>query len=374
MSESQPIKNERIVIIDFLRGFSLLGVVISNYMAFQNIGIKDVEINRFLKIIEEIFCGPQWITLSFLFGFGFWALIHKQENNFWSFLKRMFWLFLIGIFNACMFHLDILRDFAVLGIFLFMAPYFSKKNLLYLTILMTICIPLLHAYLNVKYEGYELTKELIPLFISHDFFDVIQYNLEYTYIVQIQNPLYLFATHYEMFCLFLWGVLANRCKVFEDQQTLFKWIKFALAFSIFAMACIWGFNYLNHAQFVSFSRIYSTKIVLEMLCALFAASLIAMIYTTGILKKLFSWITIYGRMTLTNYLAQNIIALLIFSGFGLGIGKNQPLWIYFLLGFVVYVLQLIISVQWSKKYQLGPVEWLWRSLSAGQILPLKKSA
>lgn len=379
MLENQNFINKRIAIIDFLRGFALLGVVISNFMAFKNYSIKNTGINQLLDISEEIFFGPLWILLSFLFGFGFWTLIQKlkaeNQNGFWLFGKRMFWLFLIGALNACFFHIDILRDFAALGILLFITPYFSKKGLLFVTIILTICIPILRAYTSsFEFSGMNELKEISSLFISNNFWDVIKYNLKFIYLVQIKNPIYLISVHFEMLCFFLWGVLASRCKVFEDEKFILKISKSIFFFSLIGICLIWMFNHWDKSLMMKFSKIYNLKIAMEMFFATLTTSAVTLIYLSGICKKLFRYVEIYGKMTLTNYLAQSIISLLIFSGIGLGIGKNQPLWIYFLIALFVYIFQLIFSFFWLKRFKLGPVEWIWRSLSAGRILPLKNSA
>ncbi len=378
MTENQFITNKRIAIVDFLRGFCLLCVVISNYMAFQNSGDSSTGINRFIKITEEIFFGPVWISLSFLFGFGFWILIYKKQNSFLVFTRRMGWLFVLGIVNACLFHIDILRDFAIMGLFLFITFYFSKKTLLYLSIFLTFCIPFLRAYtiaIGLEFGEINLLKELPPLFMSDNLWDVIKYNLKYIYIVQVQNPVYLISVHYEMFCFFLWGVLASRYKVFENDKTILKIAKGVLLFSLIGTFMIWGMNFMNESIMNGITRIYNLKVVMEVLFALFVFAVITIIYLSGILKRLFSLVEIYGRMTLTNYMMQSIFSIVLFSGFGLGWRTNLPLWAYFLTAIFVYALQLAISFYWSKKYQLGPVEWLWRSLSSGKALSLlKKSA
>lgn len=379
MLENQNFINKRIAIVDFLRGFALLGVVISNFMAFKDYSIKNTGINRLLDISEEIFFGPLWILLSFLFGFGFWALMQKlkaeKQNGFWLFGKRMFWLFLIGIVNACLFHIDILRDFAALGILLLITPYFSKKGLLLLAIILTICIPILRAYTSsFEFSGTNELKEISSLFISNNFWDVIKYNLKFIYIVQIKNPIYLISVHFEMFCFFLWGVLASRHKVFKNEKFIMKFAKGIFFFSLIGICLIWMFNHWDKSLMMKFSKIYNLKIAMEIFFAALTTSAITLIYLSGIFKKLFRYVEIYGKMTLTNYLAQSIISLLIFSGIGLGIGKNQPLWIYFLIALFVYIFQLIFSFFWLKIFKLGPVEWIWRSLSAGRILPLKNSA
>lgn len=373
ISEKHSYHINRISIVDFLRGFALLGVVISNFMAFQNQKIHNSGNAYLLKLSEEFFFGPVWVVLSFLFGFGFWTLIYKRQNHFRSFLNRMFWLFVLGILNACIFHIDILRDFAVVGIFLFITPYLSRKKLFITAILMTVFIPFLRAYTtNLGFTGNESLKEITPLFMSNNIQDVVKYNLKFIYIVQIKYQVYSVSVHFEMFCFFLWGVLANRWRIFEKNKIIYRLTKNIMVTALTGIILIKFLNRYDPYFMVKVSEIYNLKIVEEILCALFTFSFLTQIYLSGILKRLFALIEIYGRMTLTNYLAQSVFSLLIFSGIGLGLGRDQPLWIYFLVAVLTYMLQLVISFYWSTKYQLGPVEWIWRSLSAGKMLPILK--
>ena len=75
----------------------------------------------------------------------------------------------------------------------------------------------------------------------------------------------------------------------------------------------------------------------------------------------------YGRLTLTNYLTQNVIAFVLL----ICIKPDWPLSWYVLTGVVVYILQVYFSVWWTSKYHFGLMEWCWRCLSYGKVFPLK---
>ena len=68
-----------------------------------------------------------------------------------------------------------------------------------------------------------------------------------------------------------------------------------------------------------------------------------------------------GRMALTNYIAQTLIAQwLLFPGFGLGL--HAQLSIAELWGFALLTVtaQLAFSRWWLRRFRFGPLEWLWR--------------
>jgi uncharacterized protein len=43
-----------------------------------------------------------------------------------------------------------------------------------------------------------------------------------------------------------------------------------------------------------------------------------------------------------------------------------------LLSLGIYAFEVVFSYFWLKKYQFGPFEWLWRSLTYGYVQPLKR--
>ena len=82
-----------------------------------------------------------------------------------------------------------------------------------------------------------------------------------------------------------------------------------------------------------------------------------------------------GRMAFTNYLSQTLImSTLFYMPWGprlMGQVDYPGQW-----GIVVAVwaLQLIWSPLWLSRFRMGPLEWLWRRLSYGRDLPLRREA
>jgi len=67
-----------------------------------------------------------------------------------------------------------------------------------------------------------------------------------------------------------------------------------------------------------------------------------------------------GRMALTNYLGQNIVAGLIFYGHGLGLAGGFSRLGVFAVGCGIYVCQVLLSYLWMSRARSGPFERLWR--------------
>jgi uncharacterized protein len=80
-----------------------------------------------------------------------------------------------------------------------------------------------------------------------------------------------------------------------------------------------------------------------------------------------------GRMALTNYLLQTLIAIILFYGVGLGVGPRFGL-IGALPFFVaIFIIQVALSRWWLARFYFGPVEWMWRCLSYGSLIPMRKN-
>ena len=80
-----------------------------------------------------------------------------------------------------------------------------------------------------------------------------------------------------------------------------------------------------------------------------------------------------GRMSLTNYVAGNLIAVSIFYGWGLGqIGNIGPA-LCVPLTMAIFAAQLVVSGWWLRRFRFGPLEWLWRSLSYGRRQPMRRA-
>jgi uncharacterized protein len=82
-----------------------------------------------------------------------------------------------------------------------------------------------------------------------------------------------------------------------------------------------------------------------------------------------------GRMAFTNYITQSLIMTTIFwggRGFGLFGEVDRPtLWAIVL---AVWAVQLVWSPLWLSRFQMGPLEWLWRRLSYAQPVAIGKTS
>ncbi len=89
-------------------------------------------------------------------------------------------------------------------------------------------------------------------------------------------------------------------------------------------------------------------------------------------RTLFRPISKAGRMSLTTYITQSIVATTIFYSYGFGLyGKGElatGMWI----AVGVFAIQVIFAELWLSKFKMGPLEWLWRKGTYGKSLTNKE--
>jgi len=105
----------------------------------------------------------------------------------------------------------------------------------------------------------------------------------------------------------------------------------------------------------------------------YVSLVILMLYSASPLNKV-SVLAPFGRMALTNYLTQSLVASTFFFGYGFGnwgISRvDQMLFVA-----VLAAVQIVLSHVWLSRFRYGPMEWLWRAVTYWQIPPMRiKSA
>lgn len=79
-----------------------------------------------------------------------------------------------------------------------------------------------------------------------------------------------------------------------------------------------------------------------------------------------------GRAAFSNYLGTSIVMTTIFYGYGLGLYGAVGRWPLYLFCLGLWGAMLLWSKPWLDRYLYGPLEWLWRSLARGKLQPMRK--
>lgn len=95
-------------------------------------------------------------------------------------------------------------------------------------------------------------------------------------------------------------------------------------------------------------------------------ALVMLLVKLRALGPLESALAAVGRTAFSNYLLQTLICAIIFYGWGFGFAGSFDR--VQLTGFVlaIWVFQLIASTLWLRRFDYGPMEWLWRCATYGR--------
>lgn len=80
-----------------------------------------------------------------------------------------------------------------------------------------------------------------------------------------------------------------------------------------------------------------------------------------------------GRMALSHYLLQSLLASTLFYGYGLALwGRPGPAALL-ALAVAAFGLQVLASRWWLARFRFGPVEWAWRWATYGERPPMRQA-
>jgi len=129
------------------------------------------------------------------------------------------------------------------------------------------------------------------------------------------------------------------------------------------------FDYV-HKMTVDSPLLFSGSI----LVALGHVSVILLIRQAGWWTRLGDRLRAVGRMAFSNYLAQSVMGTTLFYGYGFGLYGHLSR--FQLMGVVLamWILQLLWSPWWLRRFRYGPAEWAWRSLTYGHRPPFRREA
>jgi len=318
-------RNERIEVLDILRGFALLGIILVNIPVLLQIKLPETTKDTIYAYALNFFVeGKLFSIFSFLFGVGFYIFLTraklKTEHPYLLFTRRLLILALFGSVHMYFQPGEALFFYAIFGFVLMICSKIPMVwNLAFATILLG----------GSLFLG---AKILMPL------------------------PFMMFgyaAAYYEIFST----ILQHR-----RQWWIFTSIMFLLSI------VLWVIQYMhlppldyfmndaakteeNIADYIFQENIslWSTPIISS-----FYVGLVCLLAQTKMLIPLKA----YGRMALTNYVAQTFLIL------GIGYALNLKGHLSYLGSLIICVniiiFLIIFSNIWLKYFRFGPLEWLWR--------------
>lgn len=380
---------ERIVSLDALRGIAILGILIINIQSFSMPRIARINptqfgelegINGAVWLGSHLFVEGKLITIfTLLFGAGIILFTESKEPKSAVLLhyRRTFWLLVIGGIHAyLLWHGDILvvyglcalwvvavREWpasrlALLGTGLLFVPFFfrlsyaidldPRATLDFWTASERAIQAEIEAYRGSWSDNMD---QRVPLaYEQHTTQFLAQIGWRYTGIM-----LWGMA-------LFKWGVLSNDRTVREYRTIAAGSALFGLTLTGGGVLFITYYDWSGGAGYMWPMFNYWGSLFL----ALSYVSLVMLLCRNRTQTLLVHAFSAVGRAALSNYLFQTVVATSLFYGFGLGLfGQvSRVEQLGFVLG--IWLVQVVLSLLWFRRFSYGPVEKVWRVLTYRQ--------
>ena len=399
--------SERIALLDVLRGFALFGVLLANIFWSFN-GFTFLSPERGLELTSSpidsaafyflrFFIDKKFILLfSVLFGFGFAVQAMRAEEKggnvagFYS--RRQLILFLIGVVHLLLlWHGDILHVYALCGLFLLPFVRTKGRTLLWSAVVFSIVAVLLmiapiglqalassmlgagSGDTSVLEVRRQFSDQVLAAFANGSYGEILHWNSR-VYFSSLLGVLYIFPLTVGRFLL---GFYAGRRRLLHNVganlplfRKIFWW---SLPIGLLSSGLFVLGTELLRAEVIEPTSVWRVLLIIpteisSLALGLFYVAALTLLYQRSAWQRRMSLLAPLGRMALTNYLMQTLLCLLIFYGGG-QIGQTGAAKCV-LIALVIYTAQVMLSTLWLKKFSMGPVEWLWRTMSYGKLQPL----
>jgi uncharacterized protein len=411
-NHAQPTQpHERVELIDILRGFALFGILLVNMMHFAwpvyreaiDITLWTGPWDRSAEVLIAFLAEGKFFTLfSLLFGLGLAIQLERAEAKGVAFVplyaRRLAVLLVIGLAHAFLFWWgDILTYYALLGFVLLLFRHKAPRALLVwagafvlapivINTLLVGALTLgratpegaaqLEATLAQTEAAYRAAfEQALAVYGGSDFIAMIPQRIGDWGFATV-GVLYggmLFV----VLAMFLLGLyLGKQRHLHHASEHLPAWRK------VFAWGVLVGL--VGNVLYVALARAGSALepswgTLVGLVGFLVGAPALSLAYASGLvlLVQRPSWLkrlrplAPVGRMALSNYLLQTLIATTLVYGYGLGLyGRIGPA-AGVALTLAIFAVQLSLSRWWLARFRFGPLEWLWRSLTYGRLQSLR---
>ena len=400
MTHTQTITpKKRINSIDALRGFALIGIMLLHCMERFDLTLAPVVESPFWQAIDTavydslyfLFSGKSYAMFSLLFGLSFFMQMESQAAKGVDFRGRFLWrlalLFLFGYINGLVYMGEFFMVYAVLGVFLIPLYKVPTRWLLVLCVLLFLQIPAVISFVSLLSDNVaneptaaaaymdRLFERAADVFINGSLMDVLSFN---TFDGQSAKCLWVFNNfrYLQLLGLFIAGMLIGRQGIHKSEEKMVKYshlfLPYCLAFwavfyAVAFLLPVWGVD--GFALRVG-QTLFKTYGNLGQMMVYFCGFTLLYYRYKG--QKVLDRIAPVGRMSVTNYMTQSIVGVSLFYGFGGNFAVEFNYLQSFLLGAAFCVIQIAYSNWWIKRFYYGPMEWLWRSLTWFQVVPLSR--
>jgi len=401
--------SQRIQVLDIVRGFALLGILIMNMPGFSTSFFAESDGSHLWpgaldqaaeQIRDLLFSGKFNSMFSLLFGIGFTIQFTRLQQSDPAhataiYLRRLLLLGLIGIVHACVFwNGDVLHVYALLGLLLVFPLRRARPRTIVLLMGLCLLYPLISGLLRLAVITPDITAMLVregkAMAISNNaayghgsFFAAArehsrEFLSDYGSVWHIWG---FFGFYVQMALTMLLGLLAGRLRWPQRIPELLPLIR-RLHWWALAVGLVCGAVFTLVFEFNRTPGPSPIKLLGGMAYWLSRLSMM-IFYVLSIVRvaqhpvwaRRFSVMAAAGRMPLTNYLMQTLICTTLFYGWGFGLwGQVGPALGFVLSIAIFFVIQVPWSLWWLKSHERGPLEAFWARITYGRASPQPATA
>jgi len=378
---------ERIAFFDVLRGVALFGILIVNVFSFGADATAWTDpLDRTVWTLKHtLFESKFWALYSLLFGMGFYLQSLSPSYTVGRAVRRLLVLMVLGCLHGLLFEGDILMLYAELGLLLLVLNRLPNHWLVCVGVVLSLSFPLGHLFGGDRGDEWPpadsdeaiewLEDDLAhsPLSIGY-FADVLDYhreNIPELFWADWQYP----DSGLLVLAFFLCGVYFMRVG-WSRLQTLSMPSCFRLAASCWLaglvlmgveryLAATMGYQVFGKSTASALWVLFGDMVYLGATLLLTGAWFVSVwCWTRGDrFIALRTRVASAGRVSLSAYLSQTLIFTTVFYGYGLGKAFQWGPFAVCSFAVMVYLAQLVVCHWWCQRFRLGPMEWLWRSLT-----------
>ena len=378
---------ERIAFFDVLRGVALFGILIVNVFSFGADATAWTDpLDRTVWTLKHtLFESKFWALYSLLFGMGFYLQSLSPSYTVGRAVRRLLVLMVLGCLHGLLFEGDILMLYAELGLLLLVLNRLPNYWLVCAGVVLSLSFPLGHLFGGDRGDEWppEDSDEAIewleddlahsPLSIGY-FADVLDYhreNIPELFWADWQYP----DSGLLVLTFFLCGVYFMRVG-WSRLQTLSMPSCFRLAASCWLaglllmgveryLAATMGYQVFGKSTTSALWVLFGDVVYLGATLLLTGAWFVSVWCWTRSDRfiALRTRVASAGRVSLSAYLSQTLIFTTVFYGYGLGKAFQWGPFAVCSFALMVYLAQLVVCHWWCQRFRLGPMEWLWRSLT-----------
>jgi uncharacterized protein len=370
---------ERIQLVDCLRGYALMGLFLIHMVEYFELYWLHPEPGPVNTAMFALFGGKAYAIFALLFGLSFFIILDRQAQKGvdfrWRFAWRVLLLLLLGSLHGLLYGGDILQVLAVAGFVIL--PFWRLRNgvLLGVSMLFLLQVPgmlYVNAAAAMLGDGYakplflDLSQAAYRVYANGSLADVLAVNawtgLRFKWAFMLES-----GRLSNVIGLALLGCLLGRADFFRNAL---RYRGKAMAALVICLLVAGGLGFVGEGAVTFLSRAtppwFAGNVVNGWRNTLLAAvSVLAFVLLYGLpgFARLLGLLAPPGRMSLTVYVAQSVLCVPLFYGFGLGAHAWIGQWRSLLLGVVLWVLMVAVAHAWLRRFHYGPLEWLWRSLT-----------